>query len=147
PRDYQIKAVEAAVKAGSGIIQEATGAGKTLLLTLLLAKYNCKTVIYVIGTDLLYQMKDTVEEALGIECGIVGDGHCDIKKVTVATIWSAAAAFNKKVKFSDTDFHIDSEKKNKQLDKYRVRQMVEDAELFFIDECQYAAAETVQFLH
>lgn len=147
PRDYQVEACNAAIKAGSGILQAATGAGKTLIISMILAKYNCNTVVYVIGTDLLYQMKDTIEEAFGIECGIVGDGHCDIKKVTVATVWSAAAAFNKKVKFSDNDLHMDSARKNKHLNKAKVRKMVNDAELFFIDECQYAAADTIQFLH
>lgn len=121
--------------------------GKTLIISMILAKYNCNTVVYVIGTDLLYQMKDTIEEAFGIECGIVGDGHCEVKKVTVATVWSAAAAFNQKIKLNDNDLNLDSTKKNKHLNKARVRQMVEDAELFFIDECQYAAAETIQFLH
>src|SRR5690606_31379774 len=101
--------------------------GKTLIISMILAKYNCKTVVYVIGTDLLYQMKDTIEEAYGIKCGIVGDGHCDIQQVTVATVWSAAAAFNKKAEYNDSDFHIDSEKKNKLLNKAAVRQMVEEA--------------------
>lgn len=121
--------------------------GKTLMISMIMAKYNCKTVVYVIGTDLLYQMKDTIEEAYGIECGIVGDGHCDIKQVTVATVWSAAAAFNKKAKYNDSDLHMDSARKNKLLNKAAVRDMVQEAELFFVDECQYAAAQTIQFLH
>lgn len=147
PRYYQENATRAAVKASSGIIQAATGAGKTLIISMILAKYNCRTVVYVIGTDLLYQMKKTIEEAFGVECGIVGDGHCDIKQITVATVWSAAAAFNQKVTYSDNDLHVDSARKNKALNKAAVRKMVEDAELFFVDECQYAAANTIQFLH
>lgn len=147
PRDYQVAGKDAAINAGSGIIQAATGAGKTLLISMILAHYNCQTVVYVIGTDLLYQMKSTIEEAYGIECGIVGDGHCDVKKVTVATVWSAASAFNQKVKFVDNDMHMDSAKRNKKLNKAKVRDMVNNAELFFVDECQYAASDTIQFLH
>lgn len=147
PRDYQIKVRDLAIKNGGGIIQVATGGGKTLIISMILANYNCKTVVYVIGTDLLYQMKDTIEEAFGIECGVVGDGHCDIRQVTVATVWSAAAAFNKKAKFNDSDLNVDSAQKNKNLNKEAVKKMITDAELIFVDECQYAASDTIQFLH
>jgi superfamily II DNA or RNA helicase len=147
PRDYQIDAKNKSIEAGSGVLQVCTGGGKTLIISMILAEYNCNTVVYVIGTDLLYQMKNTIEEAYGIECGIVGDGHCDIKKITVATIWSAAAAFNQKIKIIDNDMNIDSELNNKNLNKLAVQKMVKDAQLIFIDECQYASAETVQMLH
>jgi len=120
--------------------------GKTLLISMILGHYNCKTVIYVIGTDLLYQMKNTIEEAYGIEVGVVGDGHCDIKQVTVATVWSAAAAFNQKVKYIDSNSKVDNARKNKKLDKARVRKMVNDAELIVIDECQFSASATISFL-
>lgn len=147
PRYYQIDAKNKAIEAGSGVLQICTGGGKTLIISMILAEYNCNTVVYVIGTDLLYQMKNTIEEAYGIECGIVGDGHCDIKKITVATVWSAAAAFNQKIKILDTDMNIDGEQKNKSLNKVAVQEMVRNAQLIFVDECQYASAETIQMLH
>lgn len=146
PRDYQIAAVEAAIKAGSGILRAATGAGKSLIIAMIAGHYNVKSVIYVIGKELLYQMKSTLEAALGIEVGIVGDGQCNIVDgVNICTIWSAAAAFNKKAKILDND-----NTKGKKLKKEKnqaIRNLVNEAELFFVDECQYAAAETVQFLH
>jgi superfamily II DNA or RNA helicase len=148
PRDYQEKALESAIKAGSGIIKSATGSGKSKILASIAANYNIPTVIYVIGIELLYQMKDTMKDAYGIECGIVGGGKCDVsKKVTIMTIWSAAAAFNKKVKVIDNDTTQDSSKHIKSLNKQKVRAAVEGAQLFIFDECQYAASETLQFLH
>lgn len=146
PRDYQQAAVDAAIKAGSGILRAATGAGKSLIISMIAGHYNVKSIIYVIGVELLYQMKSTLEAALGVEVGIVGDGKCDIVDgINIVTIWSAAAAFNKKVKILDND-----NTKGKKLKKDKsqsIRDLVNEAELFFVDECQYAAAETVQFLH
>lgn len=146
PRDYQILAKKKAVDSGSGIIKIATGGGKTAVISTLVAHYNIKTVIYVIGIELLYQMKSTLEYMYpDLEVGIVGDGICDIRQVNIATIWSAASAFNKKIEILDNDCTKDTNLAN--IDKKKVRDMVSEAELFILDECQYAAANTVQFLH
>lgn len=147
PRDYQSEALKSAIKHGSGVIKAATGAGKTSIISMLCGHYNTKTVIYVIGVELLYQMKSTVEWLYpDLEVGVVGDGKCDVKQITIATIWSAAAAFNKKAEVFDSDLTKDS-KKIKDTDKKKVRDMVASAKLFILDECQFAAAKTVQFLH
>ncbi|MAG28035.1 hypothetical protein CMI47_21115 [Candidatus Pacearchaeota archaeon] len=147
-RPYQKKVVKAAKNAGSGIIKVATGGGKSLIIASIAAKYNIPTVIYVIGIELLHQMKKTIEEAYGIECGIVGGGECDISKpITIMTIWSAAAAFNKKAKIADNDTTQDSASHVKALNKAIVREKVQNAQLFIFDECQYAASETLQFIH
>jgi len=148
PRDYQQKALRSSIKSGGGIIKSATGSGKAFMLCSIAAHYNIPTVIYVIGIELLYQMKDTMKDAYGIDCGIVGGGECDVSKdITIMTIWSAAAAFNKKVKTIDNDTTQDSKKHIKALNKESVRAAVENAQLFIFDECQYAASETLQFLH
>lgn len=120
--------------------------GKTFTLSSIVANYNVKTIIYVIGVELMYQMYETLKEAYGIEAGLIGDGKCDVKKINIATIWSAAAAFNKKIDVLDSDVTYDKNS-NKELDKLKVREAVNSAELFILDECQYAAANTVQFLH
>jgi superfamily II DNA or RNA helicase len=147
-RKYQQDVLEKAVSAGSGIIKVATGGGKSLIIASIAARYNIPTVIYVIGIELLYQMKETFERAYNIECGIVGGGKCELgKDVTIMTIWSAAAAFNKKAKIADNDTTQDSGKHMKLLNKAGVRRAVEEAQLFIFDECQYAASETLQFIH
>lgn len=148
PRDYQSKAVKTALNKGSGIIKVATGGGKSFIISSIVAKYNIPTIVYVIGIELLHQMKKTIESAYGIECGIVGGGECDVsKQVTIMTIWSAASAFNKKVKITDNDTTLDSKKHINALNKAMVRKKVQEAQLFIFDECQYAASETLQFLH
>ena len=148
PRDYQLEVIERAHSRGSGIVRSATGSGKTAMIAMLVARYNIPTVIYVIGIELLFQMKDTIESLYGIECGIVGGGHCDTSKdVCIMTIWSAASAFNKKCKLIDNDSTQDSKAKNKSFNKMQVRERVSSANMIIVDECQYAASETVQFIH
>jgi superfamily II DNA or RNA helicase len=147
-RPYQAGALRQAEAAGSGIIKVATGGGKGFLIASLVAKYNIPTVVYVIGIELLYQMKETIEVAYGLPCGIVGGGECDTSKpITIMTIWSAAAAFNKKAKISDNDTTGDTKKHTAALNKEAVRKRVQEAQLFVFDECQYAASETLQFIH
>jgi superfamily II DNA or RNA helicase len=145
-RDYQLDIVNKAWKHGGGIIRLATGGGKSLGLTLIMGRFNIRTVIYVIGIELLYQMKETVERAYpNLKVGMVGDGHCDVQQVTIATIWSAASAFGSKIQILDSDLTPDKE--DKKLNKEKVMDMVQKAEMIIIDECQYAASETIQFLH
>ena len=147
PRDYQLEFLENAQKHGSGIIKSPTGSGKTLMIAMLAAKFNIKTVIYVIGIELLYQMKKTLEEAYpGMEVGIVGDGCCEIKDITVATIWSAAASFNEKIVLEENNATPDTEEKNQKLNKEAVRKMVQEAQMFVLDEAHYSGASTVQML-
>jgi superfamily II DNA or RNA helicase len=147
PRDYQLDAVDKAYTSGGGIIRAATGAGKTLMIAMLAAKYNVKTIIYVIGKELLYQMKETVEKAYGVECGIVGDGQCKIVPgINICTVWTAASAFDKKATIIDNDTTSDNTKLT-QKNKEAIKNLVTSAKLIMIDECQYAASDTIQFLH
>ena len=146
PRDYQIAAVDACLKNKCGIVKAATGSGKTLMISMLLAKTNIKSVVYVISLDLLYQTKQAIEDALGIECGIVGDGRCDIRQITIATPWTINRAYDKTYDpFDDEEAKV----KNEQLDessKAQICRMVESAELFVFDESQYLAAESCQLV-
>lgn len=147
-RDYQQELIRKAHQVGSGIVRLATGGGKTLCIASIAAKYGIKTVIYVIGIELLEQQRRTFQNAFPhLKVGIVGDGNCDIQDITICTIWSAAAAFEQKIDLTDSDVTADSAKKNAKLDKETVKEMVHSAELFILDECQYAGAKTVQFLH
>ena len=147
-RGYQKDAGKCAKENGSGIIRMATGGGKTLVIASIVAEYNIPTIIYVIGVELLYQMKKTMEDAYGVECGLVGGGECDVSKpITIMTVWSAAAAFNKKAKVIENDATSETSKQTKNINKALVRKKVEEAQLILVDECQYAASETIQFLH
>lgn len=150
PRDYQTDVVNLAWQQGGGIIKMATGAGKSLVIAMLAAKYNIKTVIYVIGIELLYQMRDTIQKAYPkLKVGVVGDGNCDIQNITIATIWSAANAFGEKADILDSDLTPFSKQKDKEsvANKNKIKDMIRGAELIIVDECQYCGSATVQLLH
>lgn len=150
PRNYQQTVVKLAQEKGGGIIRMATGSGKTATLSMITAQFNIRTVIYVIGIELLYQMRDTLQDMYPeLEIGMVGDGHCDIQQVTIATIWSAASAFDRKVEIIDSDVTAFSKTKDKisTVSKAKIKKMVNEAQLFILDECQYAGSETVKLLH
>jgi superfamily II DNA or RNA helicase len=93
-------------------------------------------------------MKETIERILGVKCGMVGDGICDIVDgINICTIWTAAQAFGEKIEITDNDLTSDSSKKYKDVSKKKIQRMVKEAELFILDECQYAAAKSLQFVH
>ncbi len=146
PRDYQKQIVDVCLQEKCGLIKSATGSGKTLAISMLIAKTNIKTVVYVISLDLLYQTKEAIEAALGIECGIVGDGQCIIKKITIATPWSVANAYDKEYKpYDDEEAKINKETLD-QLSKIKIQKMVEAAQMFIIDEVQFLAASSFQLI-
>jgi hypothetical protein len=145
PRDYQLEAVEKASEAESGVIRMCTGSGKTSVIAMIYGKFNVKTVIYVIGLELLYQMKETVERLLGVECGIVGDGICKIVDgPNICTIWTAARAFDLKAEVLDSDLTPDKEVSVE--NKKAIQELVSTARMFMLDECQYAGSSSLQML-
>lgn len=120
--------------------------GKSLVIAMLAGQLNVKTVVYVIGIDLLYQMQRTIEKALGIKCGIIGDGHCDIKKITVATVWTVANAFDKKYNpFDDEEKAVRNEKLSN-TEKSKIVKMVNESQMFIFDEAQFLGAESLQLI-
>lgn len=72
--DYQMKALRQVEKYGRGIIQVATGGGKSKIAKLIMARYNRITLFITTRGVLLYQMADQLDE-LGMKTGQVGDGE------------------------------------------------------------------------
>lgn len=94
PRIYQSEAIESWLNQdGRGVIILPTGAGKTVVALMALARLKLRTLIVVPTIELLYQWRDAVIERLGIakkSVGIVGDGHKEWRPITVITYASAA---------------------------------------------------------
>ncbi len=149
PRDYQIEVADLAQKKESGIIRMCTGSGKTSVIAMIAGRFNLRTVIYVIGLELLYQMKETVERLLDVKCGIIGDGVCEIEPngINICTIWTAAQAFGEKIEIIDSDLTMSTKFNHSGYNKIRIQNLVKSSQLFILDECQYAASKSLQFLH
>lgn len=143
PRDYQLQAVEACEKNDCGILRLATGAGKTVLSALITAHFGKRTIIYVIGNDLLYQTHKLFSDIFGMKIGIVGDGLCEIADINVASIWTVGQALGLKKK--DILIDEDSDEKDLSIDKYAsIRQMLTDAKVQIFDECHVASCATIK---
>jgi superfamily II DNA or RNA helicase len=145
-RPYQDRALQASLTEKGGIIKAATGSGKSVMITQLIANTNIKTIVYVIGIDLLYQMKETFERMLGTKVGIIGDGKLDIKRINVCTVWTAATALGKKyVPLDDED--RSGKEKWKNTNKAKIIKVIREAELAIFDECHMLATDTLQAIN
>jgi superfamily II DNA or RNA helicase len=143
PYPYQLEILDVIDKNDRGIIKVATGGGKTLIAALATAKLGKKTIIYVIGKDLLYQFHSFLSECFDESIGIIGDGKCDIKEINIASIWTVGQALgmDKKSILLDNDNEEKEVSKNKYTD---ILQMLKDSKVHIIDECHMSACETIQ---
>lgn len=94
PRPYQAEAIASWLgHDGRGVIILPTGAGKTVVALMALARLKLRTLIVVPTIELLYQWRDAVVERLGVpkkSVGVVGDGRKEWRAITVITYASAA---------------------------------------------------------
>lgn len=72
---YQPEIVEKVVKHGAMIAQVATGGGKSRIAKLLYARIRRPTLFLTTRSLLMYQMKDSFEKDMGVECSVLGDGQ------------------------------------------------------------------------
>lgn len=143
PYPYQLEILDVIDKNDRGIIKVATGGGKSLIAALIAAHLGKKTIIYVIGKDLLYQFHDFLSLAFNEKIGIIGDGKCEIHDINVASIWTVGQAIgmNKKSILLDSEDDEEVVSKNKYVD---IMKMMKATKVHIIDECHMSACETIQ---
>jgi len=149
-RDYQKRAVKKCIKAGRGLVQAATGSGKTLLAAQLIEKFKVEPFIFVVPSlDLLEQSKSEFENFLiendqKLKVGYIGGGHCDIQKINVITQQTAVRALGHKYVKADEEDKKEKESKEVKDNYPEIKNLIESAKGIIIDESQHAASETVQ---
>ncbi|HMV66785.1 MAG TPA: DEAD/DEAH box helicase family protein [Myxococcota bacterium] len=90
PRDYQQEAVHAWWTAGRrGVVVLPTGAGKSFVAELAIARADRSTLVVAPTLDLVGQWYDGLVRAFGEPVGVLGGGHHQIEAITVATYDSA----------------------------------------------------------
>lgn len=152
-RDYQQRCVDSAVKNRRGILQIATGGGKTVIASKIIQELGIKPVIFLVTTkDLLYQAQSSFEKTLNMEggIGIIGDGKCEIKEINVSTIQTIMKCLGKSDEFSkevksisewlDGGFGEEAEISAESISS--VVDLLGKVKLLFFDECQHAPADT-----
>ncbi|MCX7016770.1 MAG: DEAD/DEAH box helicase [Candidatus Sumerlaeota bacterium] len=142
-RPYQKEAVRRAVEAKRGVLEMATGSGKTLVAAKIIARLKRRTMFFVHTKDLLLQTIRLLNENLGDEIGQVGDGAIDLKPITVATIQTAVRAFGGAYGRSLAD---DEPEEDDTTDlagrKQALAEAIQSASVVFFDECHHVPAET-----
>lgn len=88
-RPYQQKALTAILARDFGVLEAGTGSGKTVIALAALAARRQPALILVHTKELLHQWAARIEEFLGIEAGLIGDGHYQLRPLTVAIVNSA----------------------------------------------------------
>jgi superfamily II DNA or RNA helicase len=146
PRYYQIAAVKAAINHRQGIIKSCTGSGKTLISAIIVAAINKPTNIYVVGLDLLQQFHDLFSEIFEEEIGYIGNGVCEIRRINIVSLWTAAKSLapKKKIKVSDDD---DYKEKFNASDSAKIQAMIKSAKIIIFDECHGASTESFKKIY
>lgn len=90
PRFYQTEAVEAWwAHRRRGVVVLPTGAGKSFVAELAIARANRATLVIAPTIDLVAQWHDNLERAFGGPIGVLGGGVHDVQTITVSTYDSA----------------------------------------------------------
>jgi len=119
-RVYQKDSIDIFMKEKHGIINIATGGGKTFVAAEIIRQCDCNTLWIIDRSELLHQTKHELENMLGMDLGLIGNGVMDIKPITIATIQTLA-------------------KKTVELSSY-----LETVNFAVVDEYHKSAAETYQ---
>lgn len=141
-RDYQAECVQAALDDERGIIELATGAGKTAVAAWIIHKLAQPTLFVVHTRDLLHQTRDYLKENLQMPIGQIGDGRVDIGPVTVATVQTCARALGVKLGSSDDDEPLESDKTDIKSARHEVVAFVRRCSVVFFDECHHLPADS-----
>lgn len=146
-REYQQKCVEAAVAERRGIIEIATGGGKTIIAANIIRRVARPALFLVHTRDLMYQAVSVLRRELGIDVGCAGDGKMDIQPVTVATIQTCARAMDIKLDQSpDDDEALESEAPVTGDSAEDLHQLLRTTPVVFFDECHHLPADTAYSL-
>lgn len=85
-RDYQIDAIAALEREGRGILQCATGAGKTEIAIAATQRFGVKTLFLTHKLDLVRQTRKRYKKRLGRDVGMISEGEWLPSEITVATV-------------------------------------------------------------
>ncbi len=142
-RDYQRECVKAAVEAKRGILELATGAGKTVVAAHIISKLGLPAIFFVHTRDLLHQTYEFFRDHLCAKVGIVGDGQVHLAPLTVATLQTVGKALD--IAFppmNEEEAQPEEDRTDVSRSKKRLISFVQECPVVFFDECHHIPAES-----
>ena len=140
-RDYQETVAKDSVTKTRGLIQIATGGGKTIIASAIIQRLGVKPFIFfVTSIDLLIQARKSFEETLQLDgkplkVGQIGGGVVDIHDVNVMTVQTAVRVLGKKW---DREHKFDSDDTDDNTSMTRraeILKLLKTAKGVICDEC------------
>lgn len=150
-RPYQNIVIASMMKATRGVLQAATGSGKTFMMTKLIGSIKSGPFIFFVPTvDILEQAYECLSDCLTVPVGRLGDDNFDIQQVNVVMIQTAIKAINRNnPKFKIEDYRYDENDTwdKKPIDTAKaeaIDKLVRTAAGVYMDEVHHAASKTCQ---
>jgi len=128
-RDYQQEQVSKALAAERGVVQAATGAGKSIMAAAIVCRLGLPTLLVVPTKLLAQQFAETFRKYTDCPVGLLGGGKHEDAPVQIA-ITNSAAAEAKRVQALDGD----------------AQRSALDKQVLIIDECHTAASRMGQII-
>ncbi|NJL70524.1 MAG: DEAD/DEAH box helicase family protein [Candidatus Competibacteraceae bacterium] len=149
--DYQLKIAEDACNRQRGILQMATGSGKTATSAKIIADLGLSSfVFFVPSVDLLEQAREELQKLIrlngkAVEVGAVGGGYKDIKPITISTVQTAVRCLGGKyIKYDNED--TDKDETDISDIKNEFREYLRGVKGLVGDECHHWSSETCQII-
>jgi len=146
-RDYQQDAVYAALENVRGILQLATGAGKTNVAAGVIDALDRPSIFLVHTKDLMYQAVERFKTLLDPkEVGMLGDGQYIPGRFLVATMQTTCNLLGVPYEVAADEGKTEDYGPSNSLGHMitTMRPDILNREVIIIDECQHAACETMQ---
>lgn len=128
-REYQEEALLTVLSNSMGIIQAATGAGKSIVMATALKIRDCNAIVVVGKKDLFYQLHSEIKDYTGwtdSDVGLIGDGIFRPAKVTVCIINSLVSG--------------------KKPRSPKVKKFLDTVEAVYVDEAHNAGAPSYRYM-
>jgi superfamily II DNA or RNA helicase len=140
-RDYQQNVLNQALKAKRGVIQIATGGGKTELAAKLIADIGLKAIFLVHTYDLLHQAADRFEKYYDFKVGRISGSECFVSdKVNVCMIQTLHYCLKKKYILFDDEEQKYNENSN--VKSNVVKNILDTSDVLIVDEGHKIAAQS-----
>jgi len=150
-RPYQNTVIASMIKATRGIMQAATGSGKTFMVTKIIGSVKSGPFLFFVPTvDIMDQAYECLSDCLTTPIGKLGDGNFDIQHINVVMIPTAVQAINRnnpKFKIKDYKYDDEDDWDNTPLESKKaeaIDQLIRSATGVYLDECHHASSKTCQ---